>query len=324
VREVTAIPERLDDTNKSSSMPEETSSKTTPKKPRKRKAKLPPALVWCRSISLISILAGGFGMMRPQFFWFSVSFVYVGLFLVSVDLYFEPDLTPRFKAVGESVVMAGLIGFSHWFVFVSAPLNFSSLASNINYSNGATPGGIAWRPFFTELDLMVSNPTDGNYDDVDIWIRPDSPVAAIAQLSNLSDVSFEDYYGATSRVTAEDLSTNVAVPLVFLATDAGYKVHCGRIPPKSSLRIVMAVVDIKKSKPQVPQAPITVPRDISPDDFFVVWSFDTKGDKSFYWYGSAKNTSIFAPRAEPKKVTIKGSFTATNRRRSVNHETIVL
>ena len=312
-----------DNSDQSSSTPDETPTKPTAKKARKRKGKLHPTLVWCQSIGLVSILAGGFGMIQARFFWFPVASVYFGLLLIGVDLYFEPDLPSGFKAVCGAVVVAGLIGFSNCFVFVPAPINFSSLASNIDYSSGAAPGGIAWRPFFTELDLFVTNPSDGDYDDLDIWIRPDSAVAAIAQLSNLLDVSFENYYGVTNRVISEDLSTNVRVPLVFLATDAGYKVHCGRIPPKSSLRIVMAVVGIKKSKAPVPQAPITVPRAVSPDDFFMEESFDTKGDKSSYWYGSMKNTSIFTPSATPKKIDIKGSFTATNRRRSINQENIV-
>jgi hypothetical protein len=316
------MPEPLDSSGKSSPVSRERQPNPTLKKPRKRKVKLHPALVWCRSIGLFSVLAGALGMIQ-QFFWFSVASVCIGLLLLSVDLYFEPELPRGYKIVGGIIVAACLIWFNLSFVIVSAPLTFNSLASNSDYALGGGPGGIAWRSVFVELDFMATNPTDSNYDNIDMVVRPDYPVAAIAQLSNLSDVSFEDYYGVTNRVTVQDLSTQVGVPLVFLATDAGYKIHCGRIPPKSSLRLVMAVVDTKKSAPTDPQKPIILPREVSPDDFILEQSFDTKGDKATYWFGSAKNLSIYAPGAKPKKIIVSGSYTAINRRRNVKQEIVV-
>jgi hypothetical protein len=297
---------------------------TTTRQPRKGKAKLPPILLWSRSIGLFSVLAGGLGLTQPQFFWFAVALVYGGLLLLIADVYFEPNLPRSFKGVVGAIGVVGLLAFSWLVVFVRAPLALSSLSSDINYAQGSGPGGIAWRSVFTELVLTVNNPTGRGYDDVDLLVRPDFPVAAIAQLSNLSEVSFEDYYGVTNRITVEDLSARVGVPMVFLATDAGYKVHCGHIPPRSSLQIVMAVVDTKKSEPQDPKKPVIVPENVSLDDFILEQSFDTKGDKATYWFGSPKNLSAYAPGAKPKRIAVSGSYTATNRNRSVSQEVVVL
>jgi hypothetical protein len=295
---------------------------TTPRKP--RKAKLPAILVWCRAIGLFSVFAGGLGLTQPQFFWLAVALVYGGLLLLIADVYFEPNLPRAFKAVVVSVVIVGLLAFSRLIVFVPAPLALSSLSTDNYYGDGSGPGGIAWRSVFTELVLTVNNPTGRGYGDVDLWVRPDYPVAAIAQLSNLSDVSFEDYYGVTDRIRIEDLSTREGVPMVFLATDAGYKVHCGDIPPHSSLQIVMAVVDTKKSQPQDPKNPVVVPGNASLDDFIVEQTIRTKGgDKAVYWFGSAKHRSFYVPGAKPKKVAVSGSYTATNRNRSASQEVAV-
>src|SRR5437879_3903408 len=301
----------------------ETQSTTTPRKPRKGKAKLPPILLWCRAIGLFSVLAGGFGLTQPQFFWFAVGLVYGGLLLLIADVYFEPNLPRAFKAVVGAIVIAAVFAFSLLVVFVPAPLALSSLSSDINYAEGSGPGGIAWRAVFIELVLTVNNPTGRGYDDVDLLVRPDYPVAAIAQLSNLSDVSFEDYYGVTDRITIEDLSTRVGHPMVFLATDAGYKVHCGHIPPHTSLQIVMAVVDTKKSEPQDPNKPVILPGNVSLDDFFMEQTFDTKGDKATYWFGSPKNLSAYAPGAKPKKIAVSGSYTAASRNRGVSQQVVV-
>jgi hypothetical protein len=281
------------------------------------------ALIWFRSIGICGVLLGGLGVMQPQFFWLSIGFVCAGLALLAIDLYFEPGLSNGFKVSGQVLIFVALGIFSAKVVFVSAPINFNSLASKSDYALAANLGGITWRSVFIELDLIVTNPTDGNYDNAELLVRPDYPIAAIAQLSNLSDVSFEDNLGVTNRVTIEDLSAKVGAPMVFLATDAGYKVHCGRIPPNNSLRIVMAVVDIKKSQASDPNKPFTVPSNVSIDDFFMVQTFDTKGDKSTYWYGSPKNLSAYAPGAKPHKITVRGFYTASNRKRNINQDLIV-
>lgn len=301
-----------DEGNNSPSMP----ARRTPKPTPTGRADLHPALAWFRSVGCISLLAGGFGMTQARFFWWSVVLLYSGLVLLGLDLFFEPKVSRRFKIIGEVIILATLVAFSVEMVFVSAPIGCASILSYTDYSNGGAPGGIEWKSWFGELDLMVSNPTDGNYDDVDIWVRPDSPVAAIAQLSNLSDVSFEDYYAMTARMTAEDLSSKLSVPMFFLATTAGYKVHCGRIPPHSSLKIIMAVVDIKKPRAATASDSAGLAT-ATPEDFIVDISQNTKGDISHYWYGSLKKLSIYGPKAKPTTISINGSFTATNRRRSV-------
>lgn len=79
---------------------------------------------------------------------------------------------------------------------------------------------------------MVINPSDGNYDNVDLWVKPDLPVAAIGQIGNLSDVSFEDKFAFREELTVDDVTDKIRLPnMVFVATDAGYKVHCPHIPP---------------------------------------------------------------------------------------------
>ncbi len=252
--------------------------------------------------------------------------VYFGFALCLAECIWEPALLRRpyqlqivFLGIGVSLATVFTIGV----VFVPAPLNFQSLASKSDYARGTAPAGIAWRSVFVELDFIATNPTDRNYDNIELWVRPDYPIVQIAQLSNLTDVSFEDKLGVISRVTIEDLSTKVGAPMVFLATDAGYKVHCGHIPPNSSLRIIMAVVDVKKSQPTDPTKPTIIPSDVSIDDFSTELTFDTKGDKSTYWFGSPKNLSAYAPGAKPKRITVSGFYTASNRRRNIKQDLVV-
>jgi len=166
-------------------------------------------------------------------------------------------------------------------------------------------------------------------------VRPDYPVAAIAQFSNLPEVSFENKHGVNMRMTAEELGINVppGAPLTvysFLATNAGYKVHCARIPPNSSLTIVMAVVAIKRSAPTNGTTTlqsgagtvIPVPNVISPDDVFTAVTFTEKEGGSFsYWYGSTKTLSAYSPdKPKPTHVFVDGYYTASNHRRPVKKD----
>jgi hypothetical protein len=284
---------------------------------------LHPALAWARGISLFSVLSGGLGIMQPQFFWFSICLVYGGLLLAAADLCFEPSLSKTFKIVGVGAAIVLLIAFSLKIVFVSTPINFATLTTDFNYSPDKAPGGISWRPFFTELDLMVSNPTDGDYDNLDLLVRPDDPVAEIRQLSTLSDVSFEDEFGVTTHLTLEDVGNGPPITLSFLATDAGYKVHCSHLPPHNSLKIVMALVKMNKGRELAPGEKAVIPSGFTLQDFSMREIFTASDGRFTYWFGSIGNEGLYLPKTKPKTVLIKGLYTAANRRKSVDQQVLV-
>lgn len=196
----------------------------------------------------------------------------------------------------------------------SALLPVNSLVTSMEYVKGTVIAGITWRSPYTELDLILTNTSDDNYDDLNVTIKPNHAVADIKQLSNLGGVSFEDFGGFTSRPTIQDLSKSYATPMPFIATDAGYRVHCDRIPAKSSLRIVMALVDLKKAKPQAPNQQIIggmTESDIQAE-------FNAKslidGSSLTYWYGDPDNLFFYAERPQRVTVQISGSYMAKNRK----------
>jgi len=194
------------------------------------------------------------------------------------------------------------------------------MANNKEYAVGTVREEIPWKPYYTELDVIINNPTDATYEDVNILIRPDYPVAKIAQMSNLSDVSFEDKMGLTAHFTMEEKPNlpgaqfGPASSFIFLATNAGYKVHCGRIPPTSSLRLIMALVDIKKGGKSIPYKPGMVVPPLEKSDV-VSELYYTTGES--YWFVLPGPGNYVAPRPNPKMLTIDGSFRADNKRERV-------
>src|ERR1041385_4058755 len=189
----------------------------------------------------------------------------------------------------------------------SVPLPVTSLVTSMGYAKGTVIAGITWRSPYTELDLILTNMSDENYDDLNVTIKPNHAVADIKQLSNLGGVSFEDFGGFTSRPTIQDLSKSYVTPMPFIATDAGYRVHCDRIPAKSSLRIVMALVDLKKAKAQAPNQQIV--GEITESDIQAEFNAKSLIDGSLltYWYGDPDNLFFYAERPEKVTVQISGS-----------------
>jgi hypothetical protein len=185
----------------------------------------------------------------------------------------------------------------------------------------AGTGGIDWKPFYAELDVTFTNrTTDATYEDFNVLVRPDGLVAGISQLSNLPEVSFEDRYGVSARGGIEDENGRPVIAMEFIATDAGYKVHCAHIPPNASLRIVMAIIELKKP---VPNQPLLPPA--SPDSILTGPTFTGKdGSRYVYWYGSKNNARIFLPQpTSPTKITVNGSYVGNHRVRKIEQDVAV-
>jgi hypothetical protein len=290
-------------------------------------------LTMCRAASGPAFVIGGWSLIPTSYEW-GVGIVYLGFALCLAESIWEPELLDRayqIQIVVVSIVICLLAVFTVRVVLIRAPIRFHTLTTDIDYSTpGVTaPAGIAWRPFFSELDLSITNPNGDNYSDVDVLVRPDLPIAAIAQLSDLPNVSFENAYGLNARVTLEEKQTNkLMMSMDLLATDAGYKIHCGVIPPNSSLTLVMAIVDVDRTEARTVQPGdtfATLPPGVSfpqaaPKHLSAEATISDKDGVFHYWYGSKENDTLFLsnPKPKPKQITVVGAYTANYRRRNVN------
>jgi hypothetical protein len=276
-----------------------------------------------RTVIAPAFILGGCGVI-PFSFPLGVSFVYLGLMVLLLEVVLEPWIVERpfFIPVGLIAVWFLLFDwFTIGFAASRAPIYFSTLATNIDYSSYSAPGGIPWRTVFSELDVVVSNPTDANYDNVDVTFRPDKPVAEIGQFSNLPGVSFEDLFAVTTRITVQDIGGRL-VPLVFLATNAGYRVHCPQIPAHSSLKLIMATAAIKEPVLHHENpGPLILPEGAKPEDITILETvFDPKIDEGtfLYWFGTTSNGKLYLPSAQAKQLLVRGSYTANYRRMHFN------
>jgi hypothetical protein len=291
-------------------------SSPPPKAPLPQIAQETPFFIrWARELGIVALFLGGIGVM-PFYFWVGVGLVYLGCALGLVDIIFDPQFRqrPKLAITVGSAILALAVGFSLGFVFVNAPLGLSGIATNAEYPDNTVISGIVWRPEFTELDFIIENSTSRPYDDLDLLIRPNFPVAAIAQSSDLSGVRIEDHYTMLSRQILKDASgKGKANPLVLAATDSGYKVRCEHLPAKSTLRLVIAIAEIKWN----PNPPAQRPDfGLFDPDYILRYKFD---DFSTYWYAHA-GSNIYTPRVSPDWVKVDGEYNVLYRTRTVSEK----
>jgi len=215
---------------------------------------------------------------------------------------------------GAFIILLLLVAFSLNVVFVPAPLNISAFATNAEPPKDAKIANIPWRSEYSELEVRIENFTARNYEDLDLVLQPNYPVAAIGQLSELDGVSFEDKYSVDSHLTLRKPGGDVAVPLIRVATDAGYRVRCPRLSAGGTLKIVMAVVDMKWN-PAPPQN--TEDFGVFTNDFLIrTQGTDETGATSTYWWGH-QGGLVYAPRVLPTYLNFDGKYVAAQRKRTI-------
>ncbi|MGA7559790.1 MAG: hypothetical protein WBV60_16855 [Terriglobales bacterium] len=293
---------------------------TTEAKPRKRKRKVPPLLKWLRSVGFLSLSFGWGSILFAGWFWPGVSFVYLGFAVVSLDLWFEPEVSLRWRIIGIVIALALMGAFSWGIVFVPGDLPVYALMTDGEYPSGTTIAGIAWKPQFTELNVDIKNPTDNAYEDISLVIRPTEAIAAIAQKSSLAGVTFEDSNGMAMFLLDKELGTgkSKAIPLVLIATDAGYRMRCSKLPAKSTIQVVIALTDIKWDPK--PRLDILAAQLLADPNYMLKIKND---DFSAYWYGY-KDGDVYATRPTSSEwLKVDGTYIVGHRKRTISQKVMI-
>ena len=135
-----------------------------------------------------------------------------------------------------------------------APPGIQATITDGEYSPGTNINGIIWRKGFSELRVTLYNQSTHDYDNLSVLIQPTEPIAAIAQRTNIPGVLFYDQFRLqTAVIDINHLAgTQTAIPVSIVATDAGYLMHCIRLPAETSIEIEIALAEIRSNLPAQP------------------------------------------------------------------------
>jgi hypothetical protein len=267
------------------------------------------SMFWPRTLGLTVV--GGFGVMR-YYFWPGVVIAYFGFAALIWEVCVEPALLRpkiQFQIAALGLVLIFLVSFTIGVVGAQAPIVITSYAMlNANYSDGTDIGGIKWDSHLTDLRVVLVNPTDHDYTDVDIAVVPNAWTYRAAILDN-SDCKLNSTGGNTATYTvtkgggkklighrigdrfeAEDEMGDV---FEELATDGGYRLICSKFPKNFALRIVLATVALNPKLTLFPPALKSGESGMSASEIA----------------GSKSKFDVLNPRPAPSKVDITARYT---------------
>jgi hypothetical protein len=197
-----------------------------------------------------------------------VALVYIGFVLCVIECIWEPALLRRPYQLQIALIAIVLIladAFSINVVLVLAPLTLDSYAIRTEeHPTGETIAKIAWDSHFTDLRVLITNPTDDDYRDVDMTAQPDrwNYRAAIfeensgCQLTAMGGNSLlivPSGKGGATHVTghrvgtsfqAEDDAGDVFEPFI---AERGYRLICAKLPSHFTVQLVFALVSVDQS-----------------------------------------------------------------------------
>ena len=198
------------------------------------------------------------------YYFGGVLIVYVGFLFLLYEVCVEPWLLKRPLPIQVFLIAVVLLlcdVFSIGIVGAQAPISFQSYAMRKgDYPPGTAIAGIAWDSHLTDLRVTLTNPTDDDYENLDVAVQPDkwtykagllsSPECDLLQMGgDTVSVVRSGKGGATSftsiRVgTGFDFQDNVGDVFIQLATELGYRVRCTKLPAHFTVQIVLAVVSV--------------------------------------------------------------------------------
>jgi hypothetical protein len=233
------------------------------KPPSKRKAKFP----W-RDVVAPGLFFGGWSVIYYKY-ELGVALIYVSFVVGLAEIIYEPWLLQRkfIYQLGGVIIAFGLM---YWFtesiVFVPAPLNVYPFAMrNGNPADDQMVNGIKWNQHFTELEIVITNPTDRDYSNINFVLAPNTWFYAATLSNNASDCTLDTIEKANNFISHAAKSGSVRPDETFegghfevhdnqgnqyraAATGGAYHLICSRFPAHFSLKITIAVVSMRKKK----------------------------------------------------------------------------
>jgi len=268
-------------------------------------AMLRHAAGWIRAIGLGSIAVGLFGFL-PVNFWLGIGSAYFGSLVILSDLLFLERFgitTKRQRLLMRTVLSLIPLGFATWitfyFVLKHAPWEIFVFIAPGSHQVGSDFGGFTWKDAnASDLRITVTNAGDIPYEGVDVVIDTDAYIESVGQLQAMPrcEISLSKPLQNVYRVSSNNRPARTFSPASRATLGVGYRVTCAHFPVQSSIQLVLAISD---------QPPLYVDANES----------HPEGWQGAFVWEAKPNIGAHIP---PRMVTIKGSYTARYRDRTVN------
>jgi len=186
----------------------------------------------------------------PEFYWYGVGFLVVGLAFLTLEPLLEEWRLPRRIATSAFWLVVGVLLLTQ-FVFVPAPINIAGYADIGNYIEGADIHGIKWEPGMSGLHVIFANHTDHDYDNVDFTITPNLPTRKVSQITEFLEISLPivqnsglgDVVNGGIEMKDKDGKVLNGGPTDLYASGQGFRLLCPKISRNATIELFAALVN---------------------------------------------------------------------------------
>jgi hypothetical protein len=151
-------------------------------------------------------------------------------------------LQTRLFGTTGTLIIAGVVT---WMAFRPAPLSILSISDDVNYTDGTEIYGIKWSDRYSELRTVISNESNDQYRDLEIYIRTDQAIRGTSSSSGGQCTYNPILPGvliADPTITSTDQRGNKQTIPVTLNAGNVFRVYCDKILANQTVEIISAVI----------------------------------------------------------------------------------
>ena len=256
--------------------------------------------------------------------------LWIGLFLsgiglLSYDFRADPNrhmsLSVLMLVVGISAEAVVLIV---WYVFParaseSEPaISFTAFTSLYSYPEGTIVAGFTWRKPYREIRVIITNPSDVTFRDIDLVVKPDQPIAVFG-IEPSGQKATADWYAAMLpeiNLLNDNLDqasqTKTKNPIVPVSR-RGIRVTCDKLLAHSEFEVVMGAVGMIEMGRPNDQKSLDEFKKFTDTRSAVDWPNlqYSEGDQLLWFVDKDHTDALFLDPPSVKKVEVKGEYTVS-------------
>lgn len=165
---------------------------------------------------------------------------------------------------------------------------------------GSSIGGIQWLQEFREVYVEIENRNSAPVEQLDIVLVANEALAGVAQTTNLPGISVYPKIDFVADAVMKEGNSSTALNLRLAATETGYRLQAGQIPPRSRVELVLAV-----GRPDDSVQPSLLRFTLRPEA--------PGADSRYVWYATTPAAAPFLEDRLATEVGLTGSYLVRGR-----------
>ena len=195
----------------------------------------------------LALVASGFTLLTPAYFWIGVALFYGGVAFLAVDIctenFFRSWSTTR--RIAFAITFLLVIGlFSRYWLFRPAPIEIRATSIVPIYGPDSVVNGIKWTDAYSELRFSLRNPSGTDYDDLDAEISTDLMIEAVSKVDGLASCVAAPLSGGIPFTIQQTVGGAPVGPVAVSppgGADQTYRIRCDKFPARSKNDFVVAL-----------------------------------------------------------------------------------